>query len=215
MTAKYFVPTGRDLPPSQLQRLLDGVLNLVYPERCIVCAAPVARRQDCGVCAECWKKSMALKIQSPRCSSCGLPFQTLREDFDHLCGNCILQPPPYSGARSFGYYTAELRALVHGLKFRGRRNLAGLLASLLAEVCFENWDRESFDGLSPVPLHSMRKREEGTTSPNCLPGPFHLKLPFRVSTVFEESGLHCLRSGLQMFSAMRMSGGRLSAKTRL
>jgi len=176
MTAQYYVPTSRDLPPSQFQKLLDGVLNLVYPERCIACASPVARRQDCGVCAECWGKSVALKIQSPRCSSCGLPFQTLREDSDHLCGNCILQPPPYSGARSFGYYTAELRALVHGLKFQGRRNLAGLLATLLAEVFFENWNRENFDGLSPVPLHSRRKRERGYNQSELLARSLSLKI---------------------------------------
>ena len=161
MTPKYYVPTSRDLHPSQFQVLLDGVLNLVYPERCLICAVPVARRQDCSVCDECWEKSMALKIQSPRCSSCGLPFQTLRDDSDHLCGDCILQPPPYSGARSFGYYTAELSALVHGLKFHGRRNLIALLAPLLAEVFFENWNRENFDGLAPIPLHPRRKRERG------------------------------------------------------
>ncbi len=69
--------------------------------------------------------------------------------------------PPYAGARSFGYYMAELSGLIQGLKFRGRRNLAGLLAPLLAGTFFETWSREDFDFVTPVPLHPKRKRERG------------------------------------------------------
>jgi ComF family protein len=69
--------------------------------------------------------------------------------------------PPYSGARSFGYYTAELSVIVQELKFRGRRNLAGLLAPLMTAAFFESWGRADFDLIVPVPLHSGRKRERG------------------------------------------------------
>ncbi len=69
--------------------------------------------------------------------------------------------PAYTGARSFGYYTAELSGLIQGLKFQGRRNLATLLAPLLAETFFDTWSRTDFDAVVPVPLHSKRKRERG------------------------------------------------------
>ncbi len=161
MTTKPFFPTSRDLPTSQVQTLLDGILNLVYPERCLVCSVPIARRQDCGLCDECWNKAVALKIHPPRCSSCGIPFHSFQDDSEHLCGDCILQPPPYSGARSFGYYSGELSALIHGLKFHGRRNLVELLAPLLAEIFSENWTRGDFNVVVPVPLHARRQRERG------------------------------------------------------
>jgi ComF family protein len=161
MTGKPYFPTTRDLPPSQFQELLDGILNIIYPERCLICASPIARRRDCGVCAECWRKTAELRIKPPRCSSCGLPFHNFQDDSEHLCGECILHPPPYSGARSFGYYSAELSTLIHGLKFHGRRNLTGLLGPLLADVFVENWDRECFDIVTPVPLHPKRQRERG------------------------------------------------------
>jgi ComF family protein len=90
-----------------------------------------------------------------------LPFQSFEDTSEHLCGNCILDVPPYSGARSFGYYIAELSSLVHGLKFHGRRNLVGLLVPLLAGTFFDNWDRGDFDMVVPIPLHSKRKRERG------------------------------------------------------
>jgi ComF family protein len=161
MAPKPCFPTTRDLPSSLLQRVLDGLLNLVYPERCILCAAPVARRHECSVCGDCWARAVALKIAPPRCSSCGLPFQNFGEASEYLCGHCILQIPPYSGARSFGYYTAELSRMIQALKFQGRRNVAGLLAPLLAGTFFENWGRGDFDLLVPVPLHPKRKRERG------------------------------------------------------
>jgi ComF family protein len=69
--------------------------------------------------------------------------------------------PPYSGARSFGFYTAELGKIIQGLKFRGRRNLVHLLGPLLTAVFFESWTREEFDLIVPVPLHPKRRRERG------------------------------------------------------
>jgi competence protein ComFC len=158
---KLHFPTTRDLPAHWLHRILDSLLNLVYPDECFICALPIAHHKDCGICNACWTKAVALQIMPPRCSSCGLPFQSFQQDSGHLCGNCILETPAYSGARSFGHYTAELSSLIQEFKFRGRRNLDGLLAPLLAGTFFENWDRQDFDLIVPVPLHPKRKRQRG------------------------------------------------------
>ena len=39
--------------------------------------------------------------------------------------------------------------------------MVGLLAPLLTRTFFENWSREDFDLVVPVPLHSRRRRERG------------------------------------------------------
>jgi ComF family protein len=158
---KPYFPVTRDLPLSYPHKLLDSILNLVYPDTCFLCSVPVARHQDCGVCASCWDKALALQIKRPRCSCCGIPFHNFEEETEHLCGNCLLQLPPYAAARSFGYYTGELSGLIQGLKFHGRRNLVGLLAPLLVSTFFDSWGREEFDLVVPVPLHSKRRRERG------------------------------------------------------
>jgi ComF family protein len=158
---KPYFSTTRDVQPSLLRNILDSLLNLIYPDQCFICDFPIARSQDCGICAGCWTKALALRIVPPRCASCGLPFQSFQDDSEHLCGNCILDPPPFSGARSFGYYTDELSRLVQQLKFRGRRNLVGLLGPLLADTFFNNWERGEFDVIVPVPLHPKRRRERG------------------------------------------------------
>ena len=121
----------------------------------------MARHQDCGICSGCWDKALALKIVPPRCASCGLPLQNFDDDQEHLCGDCILKMPPFAGARSFGYYTAELAGIIRELKFHGKRNLVRLLTPLLTAAFFESWSREDFDFIVPVPLHAKRRRERG------------------------------------------------------
>jgi len=159
--SKPHFPTTRDIPPTAFRRVADGILNLVYPERCLICSAPTARQQDCGVCDACWARTLELEISRPWCPSCGIPFQVFNPEAEHVCGDCILEMPPYSGARSFGYYRGELSRLAQGLKFDGRRNLSGLLAPLLARTFVQSWDRREIDLITPVPLHAKRRRERG------------------------------------------------------
>jgi ComF family protein len=152
----------RDLPSSPMRRIADGILNLFFPGSCLACSAPVSRLREFGVCASCWAKAKNQRITAPRCPACGLPYQVFGSDeAHHLCGKCSLRLPPYSGARAFGYYSAELSRLIQALKFEGRRNLAGPLAALLASTLSESWAPQEFDVIVPVPLHARRKRERG------------------------------------------------------
>ncbi len=181
MEPKPLFPTTRNIPPTTIRRISDGILNLLYPERCIVCSAPVARRQDCGVCEPCWDKALRLEIVPPWCPSCGIPFQSFNADSEHLCGDCMLDMPPFSGARSFGYYRAELSRLVQGLKFQGKRNLSGLLSPLMAQTFVRSWDRGQIDLIVPIPLHPRRRRERGFNQAAVLAGTLARLLALPVS----------------------------------
>jgi ComF family protein len=158
---KPLFPTTRNAASTVYRRIGDAVLNLIYPENCMICAAPVARRQDCAVCDACWERALRLEIVKPWCPSCGIPFQTFDPGPEHLCSDCSRDLPPFSGARSFGYYRAELSRLVQGLKFEGRKNLSGLLSPLMAQAFVTSWDRSQVDLVVPVPLHPKRRRERG------------------------------------------------------
>lgn len=113
------------------------------------------------MCPKCLANAFALKIRTYSCPSCGLPLHNFEPGSRSLCLDCILNPPPYSGARSFGFYSGDLARLIHGFKFLGRRNLSDLLAPLLLETFYENWDCDDFDLLLPVPLHRRRRRKRG------------------------------------------------------
>src|SRR5213594_1441693 len=115
------VGSVRDLPVGALRQAGDALLNLFFPESCLVCAAPVSRHTERSVCAPCWSRILQLAITPPWCPVCGIPFAA-EVRASHVCGRCILEPPPYAGVRSFAFYTGELRTIVHALKFHGRRN---------------------------------------------------------------------------------------------
>jgi len=88
-------------------------------------------------------------------------MQNFESDSSFLCLDCILNPPPYSGARSFGFYSGDFAKLIHGFKFLKRRKLAVILAPFLVAAFHENWDCKVFDLVLPVPLHHRRRRERG------------------------------------------------------
>jgi ComF family protein len=154
-------PTARDVQVSPLRAISDSFLNLFYPEECFICSSPIARRQDCGLCDDCWRKVVGLRIDGARCPSCGVPLPGFADGSGNLCLECVRQPPPYSGARSFGYYSTELRRVIQEFKFGGRRPLARLLAPLMADAFFESWQRDDFDFVTSVPLHPGRRRKRG------------------------------------------------------
>jgi ComF family protein len=161
MTPTILLPTSRDLPSSPIRRIADGILNLLYPESCFVCSTPTSRMQDRGICPKCWDKTIQLRITGPSCPSCGLPYRCFESAPTHLCGKCSICLPPYSGARAFGSYSSELSRIIRALKFDGRRDLAGLLAPLLASTFLESWSAREIDLIVPIPLHAKRKRERG------------------------------------------------------
>jgi len=73
----------------------------------------------------------------------------------------MLAPPPFSGARAYGYYSAELRLLVHRFKFSGRRDLVALFSPLMLAAFADWYSRADFDLVVAVPLHPGRRRERG------------------------------------------------------
>jgi len=158
---RSYFSTPRDSPDSWLRRSADALVNLFFPDACLVCGIPIARAGDRAVCDTCWKRVLQLRIAPPWCPSCGIPYQQWNLDSSHLCGECLLELPSYAGARSFGYYSSELRRLVHALKFFGRKNLADLLAPQLASAFLNTWDRDEVELIVPIPLHPKRARDRG------------------------------------------------------
>ena len=157
-SSRFEFPLERDLPDTPFRQVVDALLNLVYPQSCVSCDHPLSRASEKGVCGSCWRKVQQLRLTSPLCPLCGLP-QIAESTETLLCVPCILHPPPFGGARSFGYYTGELSRLIQAFKFEGTKNLVALLAALLAETFTEHWDRSEIDMVVPVPLHPKRVRE--------------------------------------------------------
>jgi ComF family protein len=171
---RLLLPSDRDPADSRASRIIDSLLNLLYPESCLACASPVSRARERGVCGGCWNKLLQLRVSDPVCPACGIPYAGFADAprEAHLCVTCVLSLPPFSGARAFGYYGSVLRRVIQALKFDGRRDLTVILAPLLASTFLEVWSPADFDLVVPIPLHPRRERERGYNQATLLAAPF-------------------------------------------
>jgi ComF family protein len=100
-------------------------------------------------------------ISPPLCDRCGdglPPWRPIARE-QQVCARCRRFRGGVDRARAAGAYDGPLRAIVHALKYDGRRSLASPLASLMR--------RRAGDLLTgavcsvPVPLHPSRQRARG------------------------------------------------------
>ena len=76
-----------------------------------------------------------------------------------LCPRCLHEPSPITIGRSAGAYEGALRAILHALKYEGRRGLAKPLAALMRERGADVL--AGADLVVPVPLHWRRQLARG------------------------------------------------------
>jgi ComF family protein len=126
---------------------------------CAACREPLDHPTAGPVCTSCWISIVPLT--PPLCDRCGDPLPTWRTFSIPLacCPRCRRGQRHVDRARAIGAYDGALRAIVHALKYEGRRSLARPLALMMrvrgADVL------EGADCVTPVPLHHSRLRHRG------------------------------------------------------
>ncbi|WP_374413119.1 double zinc ribbon domain-containing protein [Novosphingobium colocasiae] len=136
-----------------LSSAFEPVIDLVFPPRCPLCGAGVARHG--GLCQGCW--SGLVIPGTPACATCGRPFG---EGIvaEAICAPCMADPPRHDGIAAATLYNETSRKLVLQLKHGRRIALAPLLARLMAARLLpldETWL------IVPVPLHRWRLWRRG------------------------------------------------------
>jgi ComF family protein len=139
------------------RRWFTGLFELAFPPACVTCRDLLSDGER-YVCPDC--RDRISRIVSPLCTRCGRPFFT-PDDRDHLCGGCIISPPPFDVARSLGVYGDVMLPLVQLFKYHRRFHLAETLTRLMADGSYPGFSPEDFDVIVPVPLHTKRLRERG------------------------------------------------------
>lgn len=115
-----------------LRAIGEGLLDLLYPPRCVVCREPGPER-FCSVC-----RSAVLPAGPP------------------------LGPrSQLAGRACVGIYEGPLREAVLRLKYHDRRSLALDLGLLMADILEARSGEWRPDALVPVPIHPRRRRERG------------------------------------------------------
>jgi len=126
------------------------MLDLGASQVCSACLDRVAPRSE-AVCTRCGD---ALDLESSRFAGAHGVTE---------CSFCRLAPPEFARAVAFAPYDAELRELLHLLKFEGRRSLAEeVLGRWLANAILQLREQAANDLIViPVPLFAARQRQRG------------------------------------------------------
>lgn len=122
---------------------LSTFTDLIFPPRCIYCG-----RIGSEFCAKC--RATATPVGDDICVRCGQP--TTRRCTCHICK----RTPPWAlrGMRGAVFYGGTVAFAIHGLKYRGKTQLARPLSSYL--LAYLDAHPISIDCLIPVPLHAER-----------------------------------------------------------
>jgi ComF family protein len=142
-----------------LRALCDALLSIAFAPACAACDVPLEHPTEGPVCDRCWRS--ILPLTPPLCERCGDPLPSWRTVSTPraVCPRCRRAPRPLARARAIGAYDGALRAIVHALKYDGRRSLARPLGALMRQR-----GAPVLDGAAcvvPVPLHGSRRRQRG------------------------------------------------------
>lgn len=141
---------------SILGNWLNTALSFFYPENCQICKAHRATPGEGYVCADCWTEVRF--IQEPFCQRCGLPYNgEITSAFE--CTNCREMELHFASARSAVVAHGLVLDVVHRYKYSRALWFEPFLADLLIRQAKPVLEREKWDLIVPVPLHSLKKRE--------------------------------------------------------
>lgn len=130
-------------------RVLNSVINILFPARCAICFEPVGKHG--ALCGKCWQSVHF--IADPICYKCGLPFEYHIGE-KALCGRCMEHKPVYTEARSVFKYDDISKKQVLAFKYNDKTQLAPVFGEWLARVAVPYVERAY--AIIPVPLHYFR-----------------------------------------------------------
>jgi ComF family protein len=133
--------------------LVDGLADLIFPKRCVVCGAPGA-----WLCAGCTPALAPVAVACRRCAaSTTRPLDGCRE--------CRGRALAFEAARAAFVYEGPARRLVTACKFRPLRSLADEMAGLARDAFLvyvgAGGDAAGADVVTSVPVHRERRLERG------------------------------------------------------
>jgi competence protein ComFC len=146
-----------------LSTVWNGLLDVIYPPRCLVCGAWLESGALCDICV-----SGFAPLTPPFCTRCGVPIAADSK----VCQPCEAgAEPPYDWSQALGQYNGTLRQAIHRLKYDGKTALARPLGTLLAHSLSASPSPLLIDPISsqplkidvvlPIPLHPARLRQRG------------------------------------------------------
>ncbi len=134
-----------------MPRVLDSLLDWIYPPRCPACDADV-----CGRVALCGTCEISLYPLGARCPRCAEPVEGPR---NVTCHRCRRRAPPFESIDAPFRYGGELAVALRRFKFDRRIDIGRTLAPLLTPALARS--AADADVVIPLPLHWRRLAHRG------------------------------------------------------
>lgn len=131
-----------------MRRLLESLIELVYPPRCCICHTP-SRLDLCELCL-----AGVDLFSDDTCDRCGRPLER-----DRSCPDCRSWEMWITSARCLGPYDGHLKNAIHEFKYGRRRGLAGQLVGIAPEDARSRWT--TVNVITAVPLSLRKRRARG------------------------------------------------------
>lgn len=136
-----------------------ALLEFFLPRLCVFCGEVAGGEAHAAVCPAC--EDGVEWVQSPLCPCCGRVFGA-REGFDHLCGPCQTDPPPFTRARAAVLYEEEGPSgqAIKRFKYSRRLDMLSVMQHWLRVPHCQELASEAHL-ITPVPLHPQRLKQRG------------------------------------------------------
>jgi ComF family protein len=148
-----FLPQTPNIGAHRLNAMLAavkaGVLDAIYPPRCLACPEPTDAPH--GLCPACWRETHF--IAEAACDKCGAPLIGEAGTGD-LCERCTRHPPAWDRGAAGIVYSGAGRRVILALKHGDRLDMVGPLAAWMAAPGRDLL--ATADVIAPVPLHWRR-----------------------------------------------------------
>lgn len=143
--------------------------DLLFPNPCLNCGTRIGSGQR-YLCQECYDNLPVVKKAT--CSYCGLYFENIDERISfRTCPVCSSEEYHFDRSRYVLEYDETVQALIHNFKYYNMTGVARLLSRLMISWLEEHRPFPVIDFITPVPLHSVRKRERGYNQSELLTKP--------------------------------------------
>jgi len=128
--------------------MVNNFLLRLFASQCCICGGDSAE----SICSPC---ASELPWTDTACTQCGLSLSA-----PGLCGQCLIEPPPFTRCISAFEYRAPVSHLIGAFKYQ-RRLVYGRALSALLAARLHTEPELAADIIVPVPLHWRRRWTRG------------------------------------------------------
>lgn len=139
-----------------MKKVIEGVLNLIYPHRCPFCETILPINAELAVCNEC--KHTLPYICEPRCNICSKPVVSDMMDY---CFDCSKNNHSFIKGWALWLYNETVKKSIQRYKFFNKKSYGEIYANEVVKRFKGEIQEMDIDLIIPVPLYVKKQKTRG------------------------------------------------------